>query len=110
MAVVLLALAGFLTFRRPQESAYPADGPKTHWMCDRCFEQIELTPAQYKEWIDSPDKLRHDPNYASNAVVFWCPKCKLYTVVRATVDKATGTWFIMRDAQGNYVGPSDKSR
>lgn len=96
MLVVLvgaLALAGFFFNRSNKESVYPDDkSMATQWICAKCQKHYELTPAQYKEWIDSKDKVRRDPNYPGRLVVFWCNDCSAFTVVRATIDRKTMTW------------------
>lgn len=102
--VVVLAAAGFFYSRGKKETIYPSTGYETQWMCDKCSKHYELTPAQYKDWLDSKDKLRRDPNYPRNVIVFWCSDCSAFSVVRATVDKQTGQWSIPRDSAGNLVG------
>jgi hypothetical protein len=108
MLVVLvgaLALAGVFFTRSRRESVYPTTGGETHWICTKCQKHITLSPAEWKDWLESKDKVRHDPNYPGRLVVFWCPDCKDYTVVRAVIDPKTGTWYPSTDTSGNPTPP-----
>ncbi|GEM_PF-2245216 len=98
-----LVAAGFFFFTRgKKETTYPKTGFETQWICEKCGKHYELSPAQYKEWLDSPDRRRRDPNYPANLVVFWCDDCKTFSVVRARID-ASGNWVITQDSEGRRI-------
>jgi hypothetical protein len=102
LAVLIVAVgaAGLMFSRSNKANQYPTDGPKTRWMCDTCGKQITLNPAEYKDWYDSKDKRRRDPNFGPESV-FWCDQCKKFSVVRAFVQG--GKWVFSVDSQGNPV-------
>ena len=117
MLVVLvgaLALAGVFFTRGNKERTYPDDkSMATQWICAKCQKHYELTPAQYKDWIDSKDKVRRDPNFPGRLVVFWCSDCSAFSVVRATIDRKTMNWSPSVDpftgeAQGAAGKPTPK--
>jgi hypothetical protein len=114
MLVVLvgaLALAGFFFNRSNKESVYPDDkSMATQWICAKCQKHYGLTPAQYKEWIDSKDKVRRDPNFPGKLVVFWCDDCQAFSVVRAAIDRKTMTWYPAHDSAGNPWKPKAESK
>ncbi|MBP7748302.1 MAG: hypothetical protein KA383_19475 [Phycisphaerae bacterium] len=103
LAVLLVVLGGaaFFFTRKDKETSYPTTGYETTWMCEKCGKHFELSPAQYKDWVDSKDKMRRDSNYPPRLTVFWCDNCQAYSVVRAVVNKATGEWELTADSQGN---------
>jgi hypothetical protein len=99
--VVILVLCGFFYSRGRKETSYPKTGFETEWMCDKCGKHFLLSPAQVDEWSKSRDKVRRDPKAADpRQTVFWCPDCKTFSVLRATVDDVTKIWYIERDSQG----------
>ncbi len=107
MLVVLvgaLAAAGLFFTRAKKDRVYPEDKSlATQWICTKCEKHYDLTPATYKEWMDSKDKIRRDPNYPGRLVVFWCNDCQAFTVVRAVIDRKTMTWYPQTDAEGNIT-------
>ncbi|MBU0638312.1 MAG: hypothetical protein KKB50_05560 [Planctomycetes bacterium] len=103
MLIVVVGVAGWFFTRAKKGTALPTKGFETHWMCEKCHRDFKLTPAEYQEWLDSKDKLRRDPNFPARVVVFWCPDCKAYSVVRAQLDPTTDKLVIERDSSGNFV-------
>jgi hypothetical protein len=115
MLVVLvgaLAAAGLFFTRSKKDRVYPDDPSlSTKWICTKCDKHIELTPAEYKEWIDSKDKIRRDPNYAgARVIVFWCPDCAEFSVVRAVIDRKDMTWYPQTDVAGRPWQPEDAAK
>jgi hypothetical protein len=106
--LAILGATGFLFTRGNKESLLP-DDPKqaSQWMCDTCKEHVSLTPAKFDEWSKSADKVRRDPNYPGRPIVFLCPKCSKFTVVRADVEE-DGTWTIAVDSKGKPVSNPQK--
>jgi hypothetical protein len=105
-----LVLAGFLFTRQKKERTYPTTGGETQWICCKCDKHFMLSPAQWKDWVDSKDKVRRDPNYPGKLIVFWCPDCQEFTVVRAQIDRKTMTWFPSCDPAGNAWRPKAESK
>ncbi len=97
--VLILILAGWFFTRGDKEATLPKTGYETEWMCDKCGKQFSLSPAQFDEWFKSPDKIRRDPNMGKQ-IVFWCPDCQAFSVVRAEIDPKTKKWYITLDSQG----------
>ena len=112
MLVVLvgaLVAAGFFFTRSKKDRVYPDDKSlATQWICTKCDKHFELTPAVYNEWRESKDKIRRDPNFTGRLMVFWCPDCSAFTVVRAVIDRKTMTWYPQTDVEGNPT-PSKES-
>jgi hypothetical protein len=100
--VAIVGAAGFFFSRGDKEKSYPADGPKTLWMCDKCNHEFLLSPAEYKDWYDSQDKRRRDPNYPGGTTVFFCPDCQKFSVVRA-MRSPSGKIYITKDSEGKSV-------
>jgi hypothetical protein len=105
LAVLLgaLALAGLFFTRSGKERKYPSQGGETQWICTKCDKHITLSPAEWKDWLESKDKVRRDPNYPGRLIVFWCPDCQEFSVVRAVIDRKTMTWYPSTDAAGNPI-------
>lgn len=106
LAVLVLALVGAAFFfkRSGTERTYPDDPTlATQWICVKCEKHFSLTPATYKAWLDSKDKVRRDPNFSGRIVVFWCDDCREFQVVRAGVERTTGKWYPTSDAAGNPI-------
>ncbi len=101
--VLALVLAGFMFTRSKKERTYPTSGGETQWICEKCDKHYTLNPAQYKDWIDSKDKVRRDPNYPGKLIVFWCDDCQAFSVVRAVIDRKTMTWYPSHDSSGNPI-------
>jgi hypothetical protein len=99
--VVALALAGVFFTRSKKAGSYPTSGGETQWICEKCNKHYVLSPAQYKDWTDSKDKVRRDPNFPGKLVVFWCDDCQAFSVVRAAIDRKTMTWYPAHDSAGN---------
>ena len=111
VVVVVLIGAAFMFRSRTKDRSYP-DDPKlrTQWICEKCSKHFELTPAVSHDWETSKDKIRRDPNYPASVIVFWCPDCSTFSVVRARVNKGTGEWTFTRDSLGNPVGGAGESK
>jgi hypothetical protein len=101
--VAAVASAGVFFTRSRKGTTYPTTGGETQWICTKCEKHITLSPAEWKDWLDSKDKVRRDPNYPGRLVVFWCPDCKDFTVVRAVIDRKTMTWYPSTDTSGNPI-------
>ncbi len=101
-AVVLLFGGAVWFFRRGDPEARYSDDPatRTHWMCERCGKQIELTDKQRDEWTRSPDRVRRDPTKGGKQAVFWCDTCKAFSVVRAARCPIHNIWFVSYDSDG----------
>jgi hypothetical protein len=108
MLVVVLAVLGgaglLYSTRSSKEHTYPTTGSETQWICSKCQKHYPLSPAQWKDWMDSKDRVRRDPNFPGKLVVFWCDDCKEFSVVRARVDRKTLEWFASTDPAGNPIG------
>ena len=113
MLVVLLGAlvgAGFFFTHSKKERTYPDDPSlATQWICTKCSNLVSLTPARYKEWASSKDKIRRDPNYPGRLFVFWCDKCNDFTLVRAGKDSKSGEWYPTTDTTGNPNEPPSKA-
>jgi hypothetical protein len=108
VAVVVVG-AVFIYKKRTKDTTY-TDDPNlvTHWMCEETGAHFDLTPAKYQDWMNSPDKVKHDPNQLSRLVVFQNPTTGRYTVVRAEIDPLTREWFIPTNSKGEAVPPPEK--
>ena len=105
LLIAILGAAGWLFTRGKKETVLPKTGWETHWMCEKCHRHFDLSPQQSREWMESKDKIRRDPNFPASLIVFWCPDCKAYSVVRAQIDPANDEWIIQRDSSGNFIAP-----
>ncbi len=101
--VIIVIAAGFFFTRAKKEGDFPTDTGLTHWICEKCRNHIELSPAKYQDWFKDPARRRTDPNFTTKMPVFWCESCQAFTVVRADKDRKTGEWINRLDSSGRPV-------
>lgn len=87
MLVVLLGAIGAGVYMMmsgdPETKAAAKQDTTVGYMCAECGEVVMLTAAEIDEWIKDPDHTRYDEGQGSRDVVFKCPACGKFSVVRA---------------------------
>lgn len=82
----------------------PPDTPesKTHWMCDKCGREVDLTAKQMDDWMKNDQRIRLDPQKSSRQVVFKCDACAQFAVCRATYCRIHAKWFVADRSDGSF--------
>lgn len=101
LALVLLALASLWFVRGRDATDRPPNTPGsiTHWMCETCSEQVDLTARQMDDWLRSDDMVRREEG-ASRKIVFKCEKCETYTLCSAQKCRIHDVWFVIDGSDG----------
>jgi len=108
VVVLILIVAGAAWFfaKGDEERDLPdTDASVTTWKCFKCGKDIKLTAKQLDEWSHNPDKVRFDPDKSAKQMVFKCPDCQTFDVVRSKFDKICKVYFCFVDPDGRMQEP-----
>jgi hypothetical protein len=99
VGVVILAGWFFVKGDPESELSDDMDTSRTDWVCTKCGNHIQLTAADVKDWTESPEKCKKDPD--TRMYLFWCDQCTDHTVVRGQWCADDNIWYPRCDLQGN---------
>jgi hypothetical protein len=74
----------------------------TDWMCEKCGDRFRLTARQVDQWRRSRDRVRRDATAPRLLTVFWCDKCREFSVTRAMLCPAHRVWYSPQHPDGRW--------